>query len=498
MELSSYLNTNLTSTNEIIKSKYDSRDYSTKKLDNGMRIIWIHDTNAVKSAASMVVGVGHFSDGKVKGMAHLLEHMLFMGSSEYKDVDYYSKKISEFGGMSNAYTAHNHTNYFFDVANVHLFEALKIFSRFFIDPSLDKSCIEKEKNAVDSEHNKNKLSDVWRYQEMTHMLGKHKTPFSNFSTGNLDTFNVVDLHRQLKDFYKKYYSSDIMTLVVVSDKSFDDTMTEQKTWSEHISELFNEVPNTNILPRINKEYDYDKILEHNNQYIEMVPVKDEDIIKLIWEVPYKYQQQNTYNFISHVLGHEGENTLIYILRKNLWINNFSVFCHEPVGKNMFFEIKIKIAPKGKKHITEIIDMTMKYINMIKTSGINKDLYDEYAKTAINDFVRQDKPDGIDYVSILSATANNILNVQNEQIMNVLTSDVIFSDFTYELQQNLINMLHIMDPQRVNIMVSSYVFKNLTKNKEEYYGIEYTKTIENFHSMKNKMHMIFSDDKKKRK
>ncbi|KAL6203558.1 hypothetical protein ACLB2K_027258 [Fragaria x ananassa] len=61
------------------------------------------------AAAAMCVGIGSFSNPlEAQGLAHFLEHMLFMGSTKFPDEN-------EHGGSSNAYTAAEHTSYFFDV-----------------------------------------------------------------------------------------------------------------------------------------------------------------------------------------------------------------------------------------------------------------------------------------------------------------------------------------------------------------------------------------------
>ena len=61
--------------------------------------------------------VGSLSDPwDIPGLAHFCEHMLFMGTSKYADENDYSKYLSEHSGGSNAYTAGDHTNYFFDVS----------------------------------------------------------------------------------------------------------------------------------------------------------------------------------------------------------------------------------------------------------------------------------------------------------------------------------------------------------------------------------------------
>lgn len=496
MDLSSYLEKQTVTDEVIIKSAHDKRIYSTIKLDNGMRIIWINDPNTVKSAASMTVGVGHFSDGKVKGMAHLLEHMLFMGTSKYKDVEFYNKKIAEFGGSSNAYTSHDHTNYYFDVSNDHLAEMLEIFSRFFIDPSLDESCIDKEKNAVDSEHNKNIMNDGWRYEDILRKFGKHKSPFSAFSTGNLETFDVKNLHERLKEFYDKYYSSDIMTLVIVSDKKITDLINETQSWKDYISSMFNMVPNKLSLDMICDEYNNIEMFEKHNNYLEMVPIKDEDVIKLLWEIRCNKADRLLCDFIAHIIGHEGENTLISKLRKNLWINNVSVFHHEPVGHNTLFEIKIKISPDGKNHTTQIINMVMYYIYQFKTTCEQhpekiKELYNEYAKMTINDFIYQDKEDSIDYVASLSAIVNYVMNFEDGDIKDVVIWNLMFDNFTDDLCESLKNILNSLNIERINIIAGSHSFKNCTSEIEKYYGINYTLTIDTYASMLAKINKSFS-------
>lgn len=61
--------------------------------------------------------IGSMSDPReLPGLAHFCEHMLFMGTQKYPSENEYNKYLSEHGGSSNAYTAADHTNYYFDVA----------------------------------------------------------------------------------------------------------------------------------------------------------------------------------------------------------------------------------------------------------------------------------------------------------------------------------------------------------------------------------------------
>ena len=54
---------------------------------------------------SIAVNVGGFNDPPHRpGMAHFLEHMIFMGSEKYPDEKQFTTEISSHGGYSNAYT----------------------------------------------------------------------------------------------------------------------------------------------------------------------------------------------------------------------------------------------------------------------------------------------------------------------------------------------------------------------------------------------------------
>ena len=67
-----------------------------------------HHTRGVGGCAvAMAVGVGSFDEGPDQdphGLAHLLEHMLFMGSEKYPTENAYDDYLAKNGGYSNAYT----------------------------------------------------------------------------------------------------------------------------------------------------------------------------------------------------------------------------------------------------------------------------------------------------------------------------------------------------------------------------------------------------------
>ena len=135
------------------KSPNDRRDYRYLTLNNQLRVLLVSDPETDKSAAALSVYRGSFHEPDSRpGLAHFLEHMLFIGTGKYPEVDSFQQYITANGGSSNAYTALDHTNYFFDIKNSGLSEGLDRFGHFFIDPLLSEEYVEREKNAVHSEY----------------------------------------------------------------------------------------------------------------------------------------------------------------------------------------------------------------------------------------------------------------------------------------------------------------------------------------------------------
>lgn len=74
------------SISKVIKSISDKRIYRPLSLKNDLECLIISDKDAQKSAAALSVGVGSFMDPmEAQGLAHYLEHMLFMGTAKYPE-----------------------------------------------------------------------------------------------------------------------------------------------------------------------------------------------------------------------------------------------------------------------------------------------------------------------------------------------------------------------------------------------------------------------------
>ena len=68
---------------QLEKPELDDRSYRVIKLPNQLEALLVHDPETDKASASVNVKVGAFSDPEdMPGMAHAVEHLLFMGTEK--------------------------------------------------------------------------------------------------------------------------------------------------------------------------------------------------------------------------------------------------------------------------------------------------------------------------------------------------------------------------------------------------------------------------------
>ncbi|MCZ6633014.1 MAG: insulinase family protein, partial [bacterium] len=117
------------------KHPLDKSEYRRFVLENGVKVLLVSDSRFNKSAASVLVGVGSLSNPRNRlGLAHFLEHMLFLGTEKYPGVDDYGTYWKQNGGYKNAYTSSDHTNYYLEINHDAFEGALDRLSQFFIAP----------------------------------------------------------------------------------------------------------------------------------------------------------------------------------------------------------------------------------------------------------------------------------------------------------------------------------------------------------------------------
>jgi insulysin len=461
----------------IFKSDNDYRNYDNFILDNQLEVLLIEDKKATLSAVSLCVNCGSYDDD-IEGTAHFLEHMLFMGNKKYPDEKYYGYFINSHNGFSNAYTAGDHTNFYYNIDSNYLIESFDVFSNFFISPLFDDSCLSREMNAVDSEHKKNLQDDGWRNFQMIKNICSDKSPLSRFSTGNLATLNIPNIRNKIIEYFEKYYSSNIMKLVVLYNGTED--ISKIKT---EIQDKFGQIKNKNI--NINRNIV--KTHLNTNKIIKVLPIKDWDDLIIVFELEIndEIKNNNLLKYISYLLSHEGEGTLANHLYKSGKIS--SIYASEEciIGNYCVYTIKFLLNNTSDEIIDYILDAFKKYINILIESTNDKkilSLLEEDRFLNNQSFENYEISDEADHVSNL---CSNLIEYNSDR-KYLLKYSYIIGEFmnNTEIIKNIgaiLNFLNL-DNNNFSLVSISNNYSNITDYKEEhYYKIKYTEAELNFKS-----------------
>ena len=181
----------------------------------------MRDTSTDKAAAALCVGVGAHADTDIAGLAHFLEHMLFQGTETYRQDNAYKQYVARRAGSTNASTSGEQTCFQFDVVDEAFGGALDRFARFFREPLLLESCVDREMHAVDAEHSKNLNDDGRRAYQVLRKSANQGHNFKNFSNVCIETLKVTQIRERLLSFWRDRYDPENMTECLVSSRSLD-------------------------------------------------------------------------------------------------------------------------------------------------------------------------------------------------------------------------------------------------------------------------------------
>jgi len=350
----------------IEKSANDQRQYQRIRLANSLDVLLISDPTTDKAAAALDLYVGSYQNPKQRqGLAHFLEHMLFLGTKQYPQADAYQTFISEHGGSHNASTGLEHTNYFFDINAEYLTDALDRFAPFFTDPLFDAGYVDRERKAVESEYQLKYKNDARRQWDVLREIANPSHPLSKFNVGNLQTLadnQQSDVRDELIDFYDKYYSANLMKLVVLGKEPLEQL-------NNIVRDRFSAIENKRV-----------QIEPYRSNYIDPIklpmqinvrPLKDTTGLGLLFELPKldPYWKTKPADYLASMIGYEGQGSLLYALKEKGWADSLSAgLVLEDRGASLF-SIDIGLTPEGYHKREQILIELFGWIKLIADRGI---------------------------------------------------------------------------------------------------------------------------------
>lgn len=355
-------------------SDNDPREYRHVLLDNGLEVMLVTDANTEVSAVSLSVGVGSYHNPpEFQGLAHYLEHMLFLGTEKYPEANELQNFLAENAGHTNAYTARDHTNYFFQAPNATLDAALDRFSDYFKTPLFDADYSAKELNAVHNEWSAGRDHDGRILYFLRGQTANEEHPARQLAVGNRNTLQDTPeqaLHEAMLALYAQYYSANNMKLVMVSRHSLDEL---EALTRKH----FAEVPNRNVdnptvrIPGLTQE--------QIGQHIYYRPQKD--LKQLILEFPMPDNRHlwrlKPNEYVASLLSSEEPGTLAQQLREWNLSEQLTAYADPDFyGSDGVFRINIDLTERGLRERDRVVGAVFSYLELLRNEGVNERHYEE--------------------------------------------------------------------------------------------------------------------------
>jgi zinc protease len=187
------------------------------KLANGLRVMISEDHSVPVAALAIVYDVGARNEVKGRsGFAHLFEHMMFEGSENVGKTEHF-KYVEAAGGLLNASTHEDFTNYFEKLPSNQIELAMWLESDRMRSLKVTPENFENQLQTVKEE----KRSSIDNQPYMPAALKLEETIFDNWTNSHPVIGYFEDLEAStiddVKHFFKTYYAPNNATMAIVGD-----------------------------------------------------------------------------------------------------------------------------------------------------------------------------------------------------------------------------------------------------------------------------------------
>jgi zinc protease len=195
-------------------------------LDNGLTIIVREDHSApvVSAQAWCMAGSIHEGNWLGAGLSHVLEHMLFKGTTT-RPGSRIDQEVQEAGGYMNAYTSFDRTVFHIDVPNTGARVALDILCDIMQNAALPPDELAKEQQVILREMDMNVDDPGRRASRRLFETAYTRSPYRLTVIGYPDIFNELK-PEDIRAYYREKYAPNNVFYVVVGDVKRDEVVAQ--------------------------------------------------------------------------------------------------------------------------------------------------------------------------------------------------------------------------------------------------------------------------------
>ncbi len=392
----------------------------------------VENASAAKAAVAVSVNSGQFANNaQLPGLSHLLEHMLFLGCDAYPNANHLPDFVSQHGGQANAATGTERTHFYFSVAPEALTESAHQLFSMLHAPMFHLSRLEKEIHAIDAEFSLKKSDDLRRLYQVHKQTSNPEHPFSLFSVGNKDVFSripLAKLQQALINQFESAYVGDNIAVCVVAPH-IDDAC------AQSIIQQLSQLPDK---PRTKLPDAPLYLPEQKSIQINVKPLKQARRLILTFALP-PYQKEyasKPLDVISHLLGDEGKNSLLHLLKQRGLITNLSAGGGISGYNFKDFNINLQLTEAGLTAIDDIVELVFAQIHLIRDEGLSRWRFEELKRLNQQIFDNQDQAKPVDTAQLI---ADNLHDVSPNHCMSC---DFLLSEYQPDLFAQVINQFTV--------------------------------------------------------
>ena len=448
----------------------EANEFKSFTLSNGLKVLLVQPNEGLKhSYVSLTVGVGSESDPEdFIGFTHLIEHLLFTGSVKFPEDNYIEKIVNKYHGENNGVTKAFTTSYYYSLEA----EGFEEFSEVLVDavrqPLFASDTILKEINNVNSEismrmtFNKN-----LGYYKLIKAIGNKECKMFSDGFANIDpeTVDIEKLRKRILAFHDKYYSSNIMTLTVISEEHPDELR-------RIIEREFIVIPNKEIeRPLYNDKKNYAPPFddETKNKIFYMKGFSEPTTLSMVFTVNSEKNSSKFHPmlFFSTFFNYESEMSLKQTLIKEDYITGMDDEIVLSDYVTALYIVSFDLTAYGKKNMSKIITKFLQFVEFVKGLKNKKDTFDSLAKISKYSFFFNLQNSSLDFGQIENNPFDRALLfseiLQDHTPDEVFTLDSILKNFDEESFNEFLNKLNMMNSI---FMVESPDFNVVNKEKPE--------------------------------
>ena len=325
-------------------------------LSNGLTIIVQEDHTSPVASVQAWCATGSIDEDERlgAGLSHILEHMLFKGTTTQSS-NAIAQKVQDVGGYINAYTSFDRTVYWIDVPKDGTSTALAVLSDAMMNSTLPAEEYAKEQEVIRREFAMNIDDPDRMLSQVLFATAYQRHPYRLPVIGEMDIYNQLT-QEQVMQYYKTRYVPNNLTFIVVGD-------VDGEKVRQQLTEFFKDYPAKSLKPVFIPEEppQLGKREMHNEFATEL------SRLALAWHIPeVTHPDVPALDVLSTILGDGRSSRLYRRVREEAGLAfGVAAFSYTP-GDPGIFGISATVDPKNRDAAQKLM---LQIVAEIKQAGV---------------------------------------------------------------------------------------------------------------------------------